>query len=124
MYDITNQKSFDDVKYWADRVKENAPNNDLKIILVGNKCDVKNDDDKKGGNKRMVAKQQGQELADSLECLFIETSALENTNVDEAFNMLTDAIYEDLDIDQNVVPFTKIFLQCSQEKPITNSKCC
>jgi len=47
------------------------------IIIVANKCDLEGD--------RQVSTQEGKELAKSFGCKFIETSAKQKINVDEAF---------------------------------------
>ena len=49
----------------------------LPIILIGNKCDA--------GADRKVKSSEGDALATANCCMFIETSAKENRNVDEAF---------------------------------------
>lgn len=40
IYDITNKKSIDRVKYWLSEIKEYCEN-DPKIIIIGNKIDLK-----------------------------------------------------------------------------------
>jgi Ras-related protein Rab-8A len=46
-------------------------------ILVGNKCDML--------DKKVIQKEQGQELANEYGIKFIETSAKSNLGVEEAF---------------------------------------
>ena len=53
-------------------------------ILVGNKCDLK--------DQRQVSFQEGKEFAESLGMQFMETSAKDKINIDEAFLSLTKAI--------------------------------
>ena len=53
-------------------------------ILVGNKCDLK--------EQRQVSYQEGKEFAESLGMQFLETSAKDKINIDEAFLTLTKAI--------------------------------
>lgn len=57
-----------------------------QVILVGNKCDMK--------DERVVSKERGQELADQLNLEFFETSAKEDINVKEVFERLVDIICE------------------------------
>jgi len=58
-------------------------------MLVGNKLDeVKKDPD-----SRMVPKEAAEEFAEIEKLRFIETSALENNNVKEAFENLLQEIY-------------------------------
>jgi hypothetical protein len=42
----------------------------------------------------VVLEKEGEKLSKDLECYFMETSAKEYTNVEEAFNVLVDVIYE------------------------------
>ena len=55
-------------------------------FLVGNKCDLEDD--------RVVSKEEGRKLADSLGISFLETSAKEKINIDEVFQNLSKQIYE------------------------------
>ncbi len=51
-------------------------------MIVGNKCDV---DEKK---QRKVTAEEGQSLAQELNCGWIETSARNNINVAKAFELM------------------------------------
>ena len=57
-------------------IEEHAAENVNKILL-GNKCDLQ--------EKKVVDTSRGQALADEYNILFLETSAKNNTNVEEAF---------------------------------------
>lgn len=39
VFDITNRKSFTSVPYWIETLRERAINEQVQIILVGNKID-------------------------------------------------------------------------------------
>ena len=54
--------------------------NDVELLLIGSKCDMESD--------REVSKEQGEQLAHSLEIPFMETSAMTGYNIDEAFETL------------------------------------
>lgn len=54
-------------------------------MLVGNKCDLE--------NIRAVSVEEGKSLAESEGLFFMETSALDSTNVDIAFEMVIREIY-------------------------------
>lgn len=64
-------------------LRENADSR-IKILLVGNKSDL--------NNLRTVSTNRGTELAEKYGLTFIETSALESTNVVQAFQMLIDGL--------------------------------
>ncbi|CAB16405.1 GTP-binding protein ypt2 [Schizosaccharomyces pombe] len=76
LYDVTDKKSFDNVRTWFSNVEQHASENVYKI-LIGNKCDCE--------DQRQVSFEQGQALADELGVKFLEASAKTNVNVDEAF---------------------------------------
>eukprot|EP00949_MAST-11_sp_MAST-11-sp1_P004199 g4199.t1 len=95
VYDITNKKSYNNVRGWVDQIKgvtedkqvpKNQPKETVCQILVGNKCDIE--------NKRQVSFQQGKELADEFGIPFIETSAKDDINVKDAFMMITKNIVD------------------------------
>ena len=75
-YDITNAKSFDNVKLWLRELKTYAKN-DIVIMLVGNKVDLV--------ENREVKKEDAAKFAQENHLAFIETSALDGHNVDLAF---------------------------------------
>ena len=84
-YDITDRESFNNVTNWLAEVKKHAGPPVIKL-LVGNKCDLE--------NERVVTAKEAKEFADSLGISFLETSAKQRVNIDEAFMTLTKQIYE------------------------------
>ena len=64
-------------------IEKNANKNVYKL-LIGNKCDLE--------EKRKISVQEGKEFAESNGMKFIETSAKDNTKVQEAFELLTTEI--------------------------------
>jgi len=57
VYDVTNRKTFTDVKYWLDSLMDSAEQ-EIQIMLVGNKVDLVEDDPR----ARQVTKQEAQQL--------------------------------------------------------------
>lgn len=81
VYDITNADSFHHVReYWKKEVLDHSKNEDVKLILVGNKSD-RNDE-------RVVNSDDAGKYARNNDMKFIETSA---TNEDH-FDILYDQI--------------------------------
>ncbi|XP_038640261.1 ras-related protein Rab-8B-like isoform X1 [Scyliorhinus canicula] len=74
VYDITQAKSFDNVKNWIRDIEEHA-STDVERMILGNKCDV--------NEKRQVPKEQGEKLAIDYGIKFLETSAKSSINVEE-----------------------------------------
>lgn len=87
VYDVTDEKSFENIKTWFGNVQQHA-SDDVNKILIGNKCDW--------DEKRVISREQGQALADSLGIPFVEASAKANTNVEEAFLSLARQIMKRL----------------------------
>merc|ERR1712115_700669 len=79
VYDITNEKSFDNIKNWIRNIEEHA-SADVEKMILGNKCDM--------NDRRQVSKERGEELAIEYGIKFMETSAKASINVEEAFYTL------------------------------------
>lgn len=86
IYDVTRAQSFIHISKWVNNISANAPTT-VKQILIGNKCDME-------ANQRVIEKDRGNILAQELDMPFVETSAKTNTNIDGAFEVLTDLIMD------------------------------
>ena len=76
VYDVTVQESFNNVKQWLHEIDRYACEN-VNKLLVGNKSDLT--------SKRVVSFDAAKEFADNLGIEFLETSAKNSTNVEQAF---------------------------------------
>ena len=85
VYDVTNAQSFKHVADWLRELKQYADNN-IVILLVGNKTDLR--------DRREVKKEDAAAYADQHQLAFIETSALDCSNVDLAFDRIINEIYK------------------------------
>ncbi|XP_066434139.1 ras-related protein Rab-8A-like [Eleutherodactylus coqui] len=97
VYDITNSSSFENTSLWMKDIKMKA-GEEVEVVLLGNKCDRE--------DEREVSKERGEKLAWEYGIPFFETSAKENINIENAFHMLSEAIYakrSSVLIHQNVV---------------------
>lgn len=97
VYDITDSQTYENVATWLKDLKDHADGN-IVIMLVGNKCDLK--------HLRAVPTETAQQFADSNQMSFIETSALNSTNVEEAFTSVVKSIYHL--VYDNCTPITPI----------------
>lgn len=81
VYDITKRSSFTNLQKWIEEVRRYTASNVL-LILIGNKCDLE--------EEREVGFEEAEEMCQYIpEILFVmETSAKENTNVEDAFTCL------------------------------------
>ena len=98
IYDITNKGSFEQIISWINDLISYKPEK-LKVILVGNKCDLI--------NERKVSTQEGQNLANQYNIKFFETSAKEGTNVDELFSYIMEEIHQENNPNKNFLESKK-----------------
>ncbi|KAF9163083.1 GTP-binding protein [Actinomortierella ambigua] len=76
IYDVTDERSFSNIRNWFSNIEQHASEG-VNKILIGNKCDM--------AERKLISKEQGQALADEFGIKFLETSAKSNINVEEAF---------------------------------------
>ncbi|XP_041854216.1 ras and EF-hand domain-containing protein homolog [Melanotaenia boesemani] len=77
LYDVTCEKSFLNVREWVDMIEDVSPE-DIPIMLVGNKCDLRQN------AVKCVPTSYGEKLAMTYNTLFCETSAKDGSNIVEA----------------------------------------
>ncbi|KAK4410819.1 Ras-related protein RABA6b [Sesamum angolense] len=85
VYDITRKSTFESLKKWLKEVREFG-SRELVVVLVGNKSDL--------AQYREVNLEDGRSLAQLEDLSFMETSAKENLNVEEAFLQMITRIYQ------------------------------
>ncbi|CAN1333804.1 GTP-binding protein YPTM2, partial [Linum perenne] len=83
VYDVTDQESFNNVKQWLNEIDRYASEN-VNKLLVGNKSDLT--------SNKVVSYETGKALADELGIPFMETSAKNASNVEDAFMAMSAAI--------------------------------
>ena len=87
VYDTTDKNTFDNIDKWLTEIKDKT-SKDIKLMLIGNKIDLK--------DYRDVQNEEALEKAKTLGIPIMETSALDATNVKEAFYDLLKEIYKDM----------------------------
>ncbi|KAL8115563.1 hypothetical protein AgCh_022169 [Apium graveolens] len=85
VYDVTDQESFNNVKQWLSEINRYASEN-VNKLLVGNKSDLT-------ANK-VVSYEGAKAFADETGIPFMEASAKDATNVEQAFMAMTSSIKE------------------------------
>jgi len=87
VYDISDRNSFNSISSWLQAVRQKSQ--ECKILLLGNKCDLRNGDH----SPRMVSTQEGKQFADKNGLLFAEVSVMERKDtVIKAFQSLLESI--------------------------------
>uniref|UniRef100_A0ACD5TPH9 Uncharacterized protein n=1 Tax=Avena sativa TaxID=4498 RepID=A0ACD5TPH9_AVESA len=84
VYDITKLQSFENVNRWLRELRDHADSS-IVIMMVGNKSDLL--------HLRAVSEEQGKALAEKEGLFFLETSAMEAVNVEEAFQTIITEVY-------------------------------
>ncbi|KAG6517235.1 ras-related protein RABA2a-like [Zingiber officinale] len=84
VYDVTKSTTFENISRWLKELRDHADSN-IAIMLVGNKTDIK--------QQLAVASEDAHSYAEKEGLSFIETSALDATNVEQAFQMILAEIY-------------------------------
>ena len=86
-YDVTNEKSFNDIESWVNEVKSKNTVEAIPFVLIGTKIDL-NDD-------RKVTKEAGEKFAKANGMKFVEVSAQTGAGITDLENILAKIIYEE-----------------------------
>eukprot|EP00003_Mantamonas_plastica_P019581 TRINITY_DN318_c0_g1_i10.p1 TRINITY_DN318_c0_g1~~TRINITY_DN318_c0_g1_i10.p1 ORF type:complete len:1313 (-),score=487.63 TRINITY_DN318_c0_g1_i10:725-4663(-) len=85
VYAINNRTSLDEIFEIRERILRVKDVDNVPMMVVGNKCDLEED--------RQVTKEEGQDLADSIQAVgFMETSAKHRINIEESIMHLASHI--------------------------------
>ena len=85
VYDVTSEKSFDSIDGWIKNVKSEFKNENIVIVLLGNKWDLE--------NERQITEKQGKKKAINYGVIFFEVSAETKKGLKEAFSYMAESIY-------------------------------
>ncbi|TKR96296.1 hypothetical protein L596_010338 [Steinernema carpocapsae] len=85
VYDIAKHVTYENVERWLKELRDHADQN-IVIMLVGNKSDLR--------HLRAVPTDEAKAYAERNQLSFIETSALDSTNVEAAFTNILTEIYK------------------------------
>lgn len=85
VYDITRRSTFESLRKWLKELREFG-GREMVVVLVGNKSDLT--------HSREVNLEDGKTLAQLEDLSFMETSAKENLNVEDAFLQMMNRIYQ------------------------------
>uniref|UniRef100_A0A094ZKG3 Ras and EF-hand domain-containing protein-like protein n=1 Tax=Schistosoma haematobium TaxID=6185 RepID=A0A094ZKG3_SCHHA len=119
MYAVDQPDTFANIKYWMEMIKESTSEENVPILLVGNKVDLRstssnntkesynnNDDMKKAESQKYITYEMGANVAKLHHVSFIETSVLSKHNITEAVELLTEGMKLNEDEQVAVVTLT------------------
>lgn len=107
VYDITSQDSFAAVQSWVRELQAHGEHN-IALGIAGNKCDLQ--------DYREVSYATGESYAQQINAVFVETSALRATNIQELFMGIASKVPQ---VQASKPPELKLSLRGSMQK-----KCC
>ncbi|XP_028786502.1 ras-related protein RABA1f-like [Neltuma alba] len=84
VYDVTRHVTFGNVERWLKELRDHTDAN-IVVMLIGNKADLQ--------HLKAVSTEDSQAFAEQENIFFMETSALESTNVEDAFTEVLTQIY-------------------------------
>ncbi|XP_022880576.1 ras-related protein RABA1f-like [Olea europaea var. sylvestris] len=85
VYDVTRHVTFENVERWLRELRDHTDSN-IVIMLVGNKADLR--------HLRAVQTEDAKAFAEKEHAFFMETSALESMNVENAFTEVLTQIHQ------------------------------
>ena len=106
VFDVTNKESFNNISNWMKDAEENT--NAKFFVLFGNKADMPKE-------KWEINSEEVIKFAKKKNIKYFETSAKNNTGINEGFSYIANEIYDNIDIYNNNMISIKV------EK--NNSKC-
>ena len=116
VYDITSEKSFNELKeYYIPKLKEKCKEN-IKTILLGNKSDME--------DERKIPSEEGAQLALENNFIFKETTCFENINVSNAFQAIIEMTNFDMKRRERLDNETITINKKSKKKINVKKKCC
>jgi len=83
VFDLTDRNSFEKIREWMKQIQSYTQRDSIAIVLLGNKCDAEN---------KAVSAKEANDIASEYNMKFFETSAMNNTNIEESFKQLSTEI--------------------------------
>ena len=110
VYSVTDKNSFNAINKWLNQIQNLAPKN-VKVLLVGNKIDLKNDQE--------VTSEEGHSIAENFKLPIVECSACTGENINEIFNKIGRMMLEEINLEKSEIQ--KGINQLTEKK---EKKCC
>ena len=115
VYDVTDEASYEKIRDWMEQILSNTQQEDIGLVLLGNKCDME---------PRNVTEEMGKKMAEELKVNYFETSALTGQGIKEAFEQLTRDIMKKRGVGETNSDGRGLDLNKSKKKNGKNDKDC
>ena len=112
VFDLTNEDSLNAIKDWIEEIKEKCQDPEPKLIILGNKEDLK----KNRIDKDIIEKQ----LENYKNKIYIKTSAKTNINIKQAFEKMIDLL--EIDFNKEIKEEMEEKKELKKNKRITLNK--
>ena len=93
VYDITNRKSFQNLNYWLETLKNSNKDSKVIIGILANKSDL--------FEERVIKTKKRKKFADDNNCFFFETSSKDHQSIEKVFNILCTCYLDNLEKKKN-----------------------
>jgi small GTP-binding protein len=87
-YDVTSRRSFDVMREWLEELHKNVPAGSIVLAIAATKIDLIPVTEE----ENLVLRKEGEELAQALGAVFVDTSAKTNTNVEELYRLVSERV--------------------------------
>lgn len=114
VYDITRNSTFRTLQNWVEELKQKGPK-DIALAIAGNKADL--------ADSREVDERTASQYADEIGAVYLETSAKDDTNVQDIFVKLSTRLPSPQTADSNVVKASAANTRPGKS-PQKNGGCC
>uniref|UniRef100_A0A3B4GRI4 Ras-related protein Rab-25 n=1 Tax=Pundamilia nyererei TaxID=303518 RepID=A0A3B4GRI4_9CICH len=116
VYDITKHLTYENVERWLKELYEHADPH-IVVMLVGNKTDLE--------SERSVPNEEAKDFAEKKGLFFLETSALDSTNVEAAFTTVLAEIHKKVSSKEVVRgPMSAVTLNSPKAEDTEKKSCC
>ena len=115
VYDVTDEASYDKIRDWMEQILSNTQQEEIGLVLMGNKCDME---------PRNVTEEMGKKMAEELKIDYYETSALNGQGIKEAFEGLTRDIMKKKAVGEGNNDGGGVALNGKKKKNKKDSDCC
>jgi small GTP-binding protein len=117
VYDVTNRDSFHNLAKWYQSIKDFVPE-DVVLVVVGNKEDMVEEE--------TVELEEAKEFADSIEAVYIRTSAKLGTGISEVFLEISKKLLgvKVLNLKESIRSSRAVSVNLAQRNQKNKKSCC